>query len=108
MGYACLTRLRFGILILLFSGMDCFSVAQDAKPSGATYTNDGQTVTFYGSVVRGADPKTFTFISDYYSAYGKDATHVYLQDKPIPGADPATFAVIPSDGEYAKDAPHVF
>jgi hypothetical protein len=81
------------------------------------YGSDGIHVFYKGRVVTGADPATFTTVSDgiYYQEYGKDKDHVYFEDTTIQGADPSTFKTLkeqPSEGcgpgAYAIDSRDVF
>lgn len=48
----------------------------------------GSQVFFYGIAIVGADPETFTVISDRFS---KDANYVYWSEHKVIDADPATF-----------------
>lgn len=64
-------------------------------PIGADYAKDAVHVYFATSTVTGADPETIQMIDDYSLA--KDKNHVYRFGKVIPGANPATF-VVPQPG----------
>ncbi len=59
-----------------------------------------------GGILAGVDPNTFTTDATIYP-FAKDATHVFLADKLVTGADPNTFAVIPDSG-LAKDKNHIY
>jgi hypothetical protein len=74
------------------------------------YGKDKNNVYYCTQVVANMDPTTFIVLS---GNYGKDASHVvyggyYL----VPGADAATFSIVPSpqspDNGYAKDKDHVY
>lgn len=57
--------------------------------------------------LEGADPKTFTLISDpnapegFSSEYTKDKNHVYVYGQILQGADPATFTIYDPPREFA-------
>lgn len=51
-------------------------------------------------VSRGKDADGFQVLDD---DYGLDSTHVYLEDKQIPGADPLTFSLLPGSPYFATD-----
>ncbi len=69
-----------------------------AKDSHVVYRSDGS--------VLSEDPTHFAIVStaDNYR-YTKDASTVYVNGNPIPGADPSTFQVL--QGGYARDAQRV-
>ncbi len=58
----------------------------------------GNQVFFYGIAIVGADPETFTVISDRFS---KDANYVYWSEHRVIDADPATFKY--KDNLYAGE-----
>lgn len=59
-------------------------------------------------VVADADVKTFTFPlpKGEGRSFAKDAKHVFLQGRVIPGADPATFEIF--EGRFTRDAKNVY
>lgn len=85
------------------------NVATFKVSSLGAYGKDKNNVYWCSQIVANFDPATFTVINEIY---GKDASHVvyggyYL----VPGADSATFSIIPSpqfESGYAKDKDHVY
>lgn len=67
---------------------------QDEK----TFVRIGNQIFYYGIVIMGADPETFTVISDRFS---KDANHVYWSEHKVIDADPLTFKY--EDNLYADE-----
>ena len=67
------------------------------------YAVDRFHVYWYGAIIAGADPNTFSYLQFGYSL---DTAHVYYRREIVSGADPRTFAHI--DGEYFRDSAHVF
>jgi hypothetical protein len=60
-------------------------------------------------VVRGADPPSFSVLTDAhgeYSLYARDDKNVYLMTAAIAGAEPTSFSVL-SDG-FSRDRGHVY
>lgn len=86
---------------------------------GVGYVRDSSGVHTTGEgakdgTVAGADPATFEVNTDW-PIYARDAKQVYVFDKAIPGADPATFVALCGIGGsyevdcgYGKDAAHVY
>jgi hypothetical protein len=86
------------------------------------YASTTSAVYLDGTLLIGADPRTFTLFepamrSDGYGGYmsddtryAHDKTHVYYQSRLLPSADPATFKLLEGDyrDEYAGDASHVY
>jgi hypothetical protein len=70
-----------------------------AKDSGAVYWSDGSVLSY--------DPAHFVIMAsaDHY-LFAKDSRNVFVNGKPIPGADPASFTVLA--GAYAHDNHHVY
>ncbi|MDX1267709.1 MAG: DKNYY domain-containing protein, partial [Oceanisphaera sp.] len=63
-----------------------------------TFVRIGNQVFYYGIAILGADPETFTVISDRFS---KDANHVYWSEHRVTDADPSTFEY--EDNLYADE-----
>jgi hypothetical protein len=79
------------------------------EPVGYWYKDSQHVYNFDGSVLRGADPKTFAPLSNDGdgSSYATDGVHVYRAYlDAIPGADPKTFVATGPD--TAKDAHHTY
>jgi DKNYY family len=58
-------------------------------------------------VIEGADPTSFTPVSDFY--YAIDKAHAYYEDKPLEAADPATFSQWDAyQTDYGRDSTHVY
>ncbi len=87
----------------------------DADQDRDDCAKDAKSVYVLGRLVQGADPETFTMLSD---TYGKDTHSVYTfpyEDegdgyaRVIPGADPETFAALRWAKAYdARDKVHVY
>lgn len=73
---------------------DVVVLDQDEK----TFVRIGNQVFYYGIAILGADPETFTVISDRFS---KDANHVYWSEHRVTDADPSTFEY--EDDLYADE-----
>lgn len=67
------------------------------------YARDDLQVYYHEYAVEGADPGSFTAISE---SYGRDNASVYYQVRVIPGADPFTFALF--DIQWGRDARDVY
>ncbi len=63
---------------------DVIVIDEDDK----SYVRIGAEIFYYINVIEGADPETFTLISDHFS---KDAKHVYYCEHKVVDADPLTF-----------------
>lgn len=64
----------------------------------SAFVRIGSNIFYYGVVITGADPKTFTVISDRFS---KDADHVYWAEHRVLDAEPSTFKY--EDNLYADE-----
>ena len=73
-------------------------------PLSAGYDRDSAQVSYYGSVVPGADPTTFEVL-DANTPYARDARHIYCGAVQM-DTDPYTFESLL--GDFGKDAHHVF
>ena len=73
---------------------DVIVLDQDEK----TFVRIGNQVFYYGIAILGADPETFTVISDRFS---KDANHVYWSEHRVTDADPSNFEY--EDNLYADE-----
>lgn len=67
------------------------------------YAKDKQYVYFEFYPLEGADPASFTALSD---SYGKDDAHVYYKLAMIPGADPKTFELF--DIQWGRDSRDIY
>lgn len=67
------------------------------------YAKDDLHVYYHENIVLGADPKSFTAMTELY---GKDNAHVYYEFKTIPGADPASFTLL--NIQWGKDSQDVY
>ncbi|WP_028589812.1 DKNYY domain-containing protein [Paenibacillus massiliensis] len=71
------------------------------------YLRDGSGIWWYNGrsnkasrISKTQDQGTFTVLDD---DYGLDDQNVFLEDKPIPGADPASFELLPHSPYFARD-----
>lgn len=67
------------------------------------YAKDNRQVYFEFYPIEGADPASFTALSD---RYGKDNAHVFYMLTPIPGADPDTFDLF--DKYWGRDSHDIY
>jgi hypothetical protein len=82
-------------------------------PNSGYFKNETQV--YHSGTKIDADPKSFQVIEEkgdpnfrLSPVYGKDQTRVFLNGKPIDGADPTTFDILGSDWRYAKDARNIY
>lgn len=103
-------RLRNGVSEYEYQNFEFVSTGIDAKtyePVGdsKTFFRDRTNVYYYSRKVEGADPNTFTALSD---VYGKDARAAFWTTKKIEGVDPETFAVFDQVSEVAQDSSYIY
>jgi hypothetical protein len=67
------------------------------------YARDDRQVYYHEHTLEGADPNSFTAMTDLY---GRDNARVYFEGRPVPGADPATFTLF--DIQWGKDSQDVY
>ena len=81
------------------------------------YAKDDQYVYYMGTIVPGADPRTFRPIENgpWSHSYGADALHVFYQSEMLPNADPKTFEILWQQvyegcgmNQYSKDGDVVY
>ena len=75
-----------------------FEVLENKK-----YARDKNSVFYLGSIIKNADPKSFTWLK---AGYSKDENHVFLDAETIIFAKPDSFE--PLEFPYSKDDAHVF
>ncbi|WP_149240381.1 DKNYY domain-containing protein [Dyadobacter sp. 32] len=75
------------------------------KPLRHGYSSDAHQVFqvdgMVARVIKGASPAGFDVYNSYYS---HDHKHVYWKGKPLPGADPATFAILNNETHSTLDS----
>jgi len=69
--------------------------------SSQVYQVDGM----IAKVIEGAIPSGFAVFNTYYS---HDTEHVFWKGKTLPGADPATFAILNTEVHCSRDARHAY
>jgi len=74
---------------------------------GSGYIKDKNAVYFRGKKLKGSDSKTFEFLKN---GYARDKNFVYLMGryKGIEGSNGATFELLDSRGDYAKDSNNAY
>ena len=69
------------------------------------YAKDNNHVYLAGRPIKGADPKTFSYVSDDYA---KDAEKVFWKGREILQADPDTFFIIDGKNLWSKDSKDMY
>lgn len=105
------TGLASGLGPQIFEAVDVSTLVPfQTNPSYYCYGKDkNHAYWFYEKdegILPQADLQTFT-TDDSIAPFAKDKAHVYLLDKVVQDADPATFRTFPLS-KYAKDATHVY
>lgn len=93
------------ITILPNADFKTFEILGVPKPNtfGRNYAKDKNQVYYFGGILIGANPKTFSVLEDLYS---KDDTHVYFEGGILPRADADTFQFLGM--HYSKDKNAVY
>lgn len=106
------TSVYYKTMRIIGSDPENFSLLVDPHIGKHKYVKDKNHVYLDGQIVAQADPKTFRFMSETYSAYTKDDKNIYFADQIVKEADRATFGLVSSreraDSAYYKDKTHVY